>query len=86
MVIARGLWRWFGLALALLAMGSGFARAQGNYEIQVYGADTVEPRNTMVELHSNFTVNGSKYTTDGTYPTNHQLHETLEIKIGRAHV
>ena len=35
-------------------------RAQDNYEIQVYGVDTVEPRSTMVEIHSNFTVEGSK--------------------------
>jgi hypothetical protein len=58
------------------------ARAQDNYEIQVYGADTVPPRNTMVELHSNFTVDGSKSTTDGTLPTNHAVHETIEITQG----
>jgi len=34
------------------------AAAQGNYEIQVYGADTVAPKNLMVELHSNYTVTG----------------------------
>jgi hypothetical protein len=34
------------------------ARAQGNYEIQVYGADTIEPKSTMVELHSNYTPEG----------------------------
>ena len=37
----------------------GSARAQGNYEIQVYGADTVAPKDLMVELHSNFTVVGA---------------------------
>ena len=36
------------LALTLCAI----AHAQGNYEIQVYGADTVEPRATMVETNS----------------------------------
>jgi hypothetical protein len=36
------------------------ARAQENYEIQVYGYDTVEPGHTMVELHGNFTFEGSK--------------------------
>jgi len=62
--------------------------AQDNYEIQVYGSETVAPRTTMVELHSNFTVDGSKalpgerYTTDGTYPTNHAEHETVEITQG----
>jgi hypothetical protein len=58
------------------------AHAQGNYEIQVYGADTVEPKTTMVELHSNYTVEGEKNVIDGVYPTNHQLHETLEITQG----
>lgn len=57
-------------------------RAQDNYEIQVYGADTVEPRSTMVEIHSNFTVDGSKTVQDGMLPTNHAEHETLEITQG----
>jgi hypothetical protein len=58
------------------------ARAQENYEIQVYAYDTVEPGHTMVELHSNFTFEGSKTFQDGMYPTNHQLHETIEITHG----
>ena len=53
-----------------------FARAQDNYEIQVYGVDTVAPRSTMVEIHSNFTVDGSKTVQDGMLPTNHAEHET----------
>ncbi|MDE3195166.1 MAG: hypothetical protein KGN84_02400 [Acidobacteriota bacterium] len=56
--------------------------AQDNYEIQVYGSDTVEPGATMVELHSNFTVDGSKTIVDGMIPTNHALHETVEITHG----
>jgi hypothetical protein len=36
----------------------------------------------MVELHSNFTFEGSKTSQDGMYPTNHQLHETIEITHG----
>ncbi len=58
------------------------AHGQGNYEIQVYGADTVAPDNLMVELHSNFTAEGQKNTLDGVYPTNHQEHETLELTEG----
>jgi hypothetical protein len=58
------------------------ARAQGNYEIQVYGADTVAPKNLMVELHSNYTVTGQTKDIDGIYPTNHQEHETLELTEG----
>jgi hypothetical protein len=64
-------------------------RAQGNYEVQVYGSDTVAPGVTMVELHSNFTVEGTTPTqrggvlaSDGTLPTTHQEHETVEITQG----
>ena len=55
---------------------------QGNYEIQVYGADTVAPGRTMVELHSNFTFEGFKTLDQGVLPDNHQLHETVEITQG----
>lgn len=58
------------------------ASAQDNYEIQVYGVDTVAPHHTMVELHSNFTFDGSKTFADGLNPTNHALHETVEITHG----
>ncbi len=57
------------------------ARAQDNYEIQVYGSDTVEPGATMVELHSNFTPVGHS-AREGLRPTNHALHETIEITHG----
>jgi hypothetical protein len=56
--------------------------AQGNYEIQVYGAETVAPGDLMVELHSNFTPIGQSHLIDGIYPTNHQEHETLELTQG----
>jgi hypothetical protein len=36
----------------------------------------------MFELHSNFTFQGSKTVIDGQYPTEHQLHETLEVTHG----
>jgi hypothetical protein len=68
------------LACALILARS--VRAQGNYEIQVYGADTVAPKTLMVELHSNYTVSGQRNTIDGVYPTNHQEHETLELTQG----
>jgi hypothetical protein len=64
------------------------ARAQDNYEIQVYGSDTVAPKTTMLELHSNFTAEGSypapgsRFTAEGLYPTNHAEHETVEITQG----
>jgi hypothetical protein len=65
---------------AMLLVGT--ARAQGNYEIQVYGAQTVAPETLMVELHSNYTVDGQKYVIDDVYPTNHQEHETVELTEG----
>ena len=36
--------------------------------MQIYGSETMAPGHTMIELHSNFTAEGSKTTTDGTYP------------------
>ena len=58
------------------------AAAQDNTEIQVYGSDLVARGDTMVEIHSNFTVKGSKTVVDGVLPTNHAEHETLEITHG----
>jgi hypothetical protein len=70
-------------ALAVLALlVPARACAQGNYEIQVYGAATVPPATLMVELHSNFTVEGQTQTIDGVYPTYHQEHETIELTQG----
>ncbi|MFI5236213.1 MAG: hypothetical protein ACHQXA_10920, partial [Gemmatimonadales bacterium] len=67
------------LIAALVAMP---LHAQDNYEIQVYGSETVAPAVTMFELHSNFTFDGEKAVTDGVQPTEHALHETLEITHG----
>ena len=70
------------ILLAICAFFSVPARAQDNYEIQVYAYDTVEPGHTMVELHSNFTIDGSKTVQNGLLPTNHAMHETIEITRG----
>ena len=67
------------LALTIAALP---AAAQDNYEIQVYGAETVPAGSTMLELHSNFTVDGSRTVIDGVQPTNHAEHETIEITQG----
>ncbi|MGB7547735.1 MAG: hypothetical protein WBM14_08295 [Terracidiphilus sp.] len=66
----------------LMGVALGAARAQGNYEIQVYGADTVAPRSTMVELHSNFTADGQRRFIHGVAPTYRAEHETIEITQG----
>jgi Putative MetA-pathway of phenol degradation len=70
------------LALPLFLLAAAPIRAQGNYEVQVYGAETVLPNHTMVELHSNFTFEGSKTAVDGVRADNHALHETIEITQG----
>ena len=69
---------------ALIVLGGliPMAHAQGNYEIQVYGSETVAPRSTMVELHSNFTADGQRKTIGGVAPTHHAEHETVEITQG----
>jgi hypothetical protein len=56
--------------------------AQDNYEIQVYGSESVGKGRVMVELHSNFTFQGTKSTVEGVRPTEHALHETVEITAG----
>jgi len=72
-----------GIQFALLYVISSVPLCgQGNYEIQVYGADTVPPGRTMVELHSNFTFEGLKTPVMGVLPDEHQLHETVEITQG----
>jgi hypothetical protein len=58
--------------------------AQDNYEIQVYESPTVLKGYTMVELHSNYTFNGTTSKINGVNPTNHILHETVEITHGFA--
>jgi len=76
--------RWCQSAVVglLLLLASRPARAQGNYEVQVYGAEMVPPWRTMFELHSNFTFEGSKFPVDGVRADEHALHETLEITQG----
>src|SRR5579884_711568 len=75
-------WRCRKWVLAFLCLGPAALYGQGNYEVQVYPYETVEPGRTMVESHMNFTLEGSKATDDGTRPTNHQYHETIEITHG----
>jgi len=59
-----------------------YARGQDNYEIQVYGSETVAPGRTMFELHSNYTPEGSRLAPEGVIPSQNTFHETLEITQG----
>lgn len=58
------------------------APAQDLFEIQVYPYDTVEPRRTMVELHTNFVASGTKEAPAGEFPMHQQVHTTLEVTHG----
>ena len=69
------------VVLALLATASP-AVAQENFEIQIYGAATTAPGQTMVELHSNVAARGTTRTEDGVLRTQGAFHETIEITRG----
>jgi hypothetical protein len=64
-IIRRAMTKLTAACVVLLAMP---LCAQDDFEIQVYGSDTVAKGATMVELHSNF--------------TSHRAHETVEITQG----
>jgi hypothetical protein len=68
--------------LLIFALKTACLFAQDNYEIQVYSSETVPKGNTMLELHSNFSVNGQTETVNGVLPTHHMLRETIEITHG----
>lgn len=68
------------LVAALAAAAPAFA--QENYEIQVYPSETAKPKTTLFELHSNWTGSGSTRKAGYLLPTNHALHETVEITHG----
>jgi len=75
------------VALSLLVLCAALVRpwpaaGQNNFEIQVYGSDTVAPGTTMVELHSNVATEGSRRTLDHVLRTQRALHETLETPQG----
>src|SRR5579872_6946200 len=65
-IAGSAIWR---VSLFLLATIPAYT--QDNYEVQVYGVETVLPKHTMLELHSNFTFEGSKTMVDGVRPDNH---------------
>lgn len=74
--------RYLAPILLLLLFACQTIFAQDNYEIQVYGSQTMPKNSTMFELHSNFTFNGTKSKENSLLPTNHIQHETIEITHG----
>jgi hypothetical protein len=55
---------------------------QDNYEIEVYESDIALPKETIFELHSNYTFGGQIQADDGVLPTHDMLHETICIAHG----
>ncbi len=74
-------WLFRLILLAALASAS-LSWAQDNYEIQVYGSETVAPGDLMAELHSNSALDGRNQIVNGVLPTQDALHETLELTQG----
>ena len=79
--IIRFLTIWY-ICIIILIIYPGHIHAQDNYEIQVYASQTQAKGSTMFELHSNYTFDGSTQIVKGVLPSNHSLHETLEITTG----
>ncbi len=70
------------ILITTFTLGLFPAFGQDNFEIQVYESEITELHTTMFELHSNYTLYGSKTSSDKILPSNHQLHETVEITHG----
>lgn len=68
--------------IAFLTVIISVAISQENYEIQVYGSETMAKNTTIFELHSNYTGRGTRNIENGVFPTNHSIHETIEITHG----
>src|SRR5260370_42332790 len=75
----RGAALALGLLAALLLTPVPRAWAQGNFEIQVYGSETVPPRSTLAELHSNVAAQATTRTENRVRPTQGAFHETIEV-------
>jgi Universal stress protein family len=71
-----------GIVLVGYVLGPSLASAQENFEIQVYGSETVAPGTTMVELHSNVAARGTTRAENGVVRSQGAFHETLEITQG----
>jgi len=80
-IIIRFLTMWY-ICIFILIICPGRSLAQNNYEIQVYASQTQTKGSTMFELHSNYTFKGSTQIVNGVLPSNHSLHETVEITTG----
>jgi len=74
--------RRLAILIGVVGFAAVVARAQDNYEIQVYSSEMDPPGTTTLELHSNFTAQGRSSVRDGVVATSHAMHETLEVAHG----
>jgi hypothetical protein len=72
------------ISILIFVFTCSITNAQENYEIQVYASPTMPKRSAIFELHSNYTFNGEKQIVNKVRPSNHALHETIEITAGIA--
>jgi len=70
------------IAIVFCLLPVARAHAQDLFEIQVYPYDTVPPKQTMVELHTNYIPSGTSDTSEGLYANHHQFHATVEVTHG----
>jgi hypothetical protein len=75
-VTTKALAALLGLTLAAAILRPAPAAAQENFEIQVYGSETLAAGSTMVELHSNVAAEGTRETIDHVLRTQGAFHET----------
>jgi hypothetical protein len=71
------------LPLIALSLCAAIARAQDRFEIQVYDSETAPPLSPGLELHTNYSVQGTlDRTSEGELPTNHVARITFEPHLG----
>ena len=74
--------RWLFLMAAIWALIATVARAQDQFEIQVYEYETVPKGRWNLETHINYVGKGTKFFEGPVAPTNNQFHLTFELTRG----
>src|SRR6266851_2159545 len=71
------------LPLIALSLCPAIARAQDRFEIQVYDSETAPPLSPGLEVHTNYSAEGTlDRTSEGELPTNHVARITFEPHLG----
>ena len=71
------------LCLGALSLWAASSRAQDRFEIQVYDSQTAPPLSPGMEVHTNYSAQGTlQQTSEGERPTNHVARITFEPHLG----